>query len=216
MKTCLVHTCYEPQIGEKYDKKKCRCRKLISQDSNPNDATEPSAAKMLQYGFAMPHLPERVETGRTREEVCAFCMGDKIFMRSCQNCAQVEDETGKMRGSGKVITPMYKIEYSGNIVLTQEASVNALGEFEIKTSRQQKTTRVDGLTRVDIENSLWGAEHVKQLAIDKIRVWGEMAQDVIRQLTVPQPFDEKDDPWRGRALLYSPVADERTSVGTNR
>lgn len=203
MKTCLVHTCYDPQLGEQYDKKKCKCRKMIRQSPNESDKNEPCAEVLLRHGWAVPHMPERFETGRTQTRQCEFCLGDKIMARSCDNCGK----------AGTITNPIYTFKYAGNIVLTQEASVNAAGEVEISTSRQQKTTRVDGLTRADVERALGCNGAAAQVeAQQKIETWGVSAMQVIAELMVPF----RPCPFEGRVILYSPAADERTSKGIDK
>jgi hypothetical protein len=153
---------------------------------------------MLDLGFAAPHLPEKIDTGRVAEHICTFCVGDKLMKRSCNNCVQAYDEKLKrLCGTGVVKTPVYKFEYSGNIVLVTEASVNAKGELEFRPSSQKKTTRIDGITRADIERAYI---YKKEADILKINEWGESAKAVIAELMVPF----REDPFEGRCLFYSP------------
>lgn len=122
-------------------------------------------------------------------------MGDKVWSRSCQFCGK----------KGIIATPTYRVEYSGDIVLG-----NLPDEYgQVTLSKQAKTTRVDCLTKADMERAYIDG---REDAIAKINEFGAHNVEVLEALMTPF----RDDPFEGRPLFYSPAADERTSVGINR
>jgi hypothetical protein len=76
------------------------------------------------------------------------------------------------------------------------------------TNRASKTPRVMTVEKANIERAYIDGQESE---IERIEVWGELAQEVWTALIVPY----RPDPFYGRTLLFSST-ENRTSVGIDR
>jgi hypothetical protein len=79
----------------------------------------------------------------------------------------------------------------------------------IKASYAAKTPRVMTLERANLERAYVDG---RQDEIDRIEIWGELAREVIADLTT-EYWPELDDPFKGRAVLPLIGFDQRSQPG---
>ena len=128
MRPILLHICYQPPYTA-FNRELCRCRKRLHAEQ---------AQFLVDHSFAYFHNPT-VTLVETVGDVCPVCDNDPTWIRSCEFC--------KRTGFEQLI--VRKVEpTSGDVVL-----VNLPEEYGGVRSKQIKTTRIDGITRTDIERA---------------------------------------------------------------
>lgn len=94
---------------------------------------------------------------------------------------------------------------SWNLVWGREAEKNE--DQETRGSYAKQTPRVQTIEKAHMERAYLDG---KKADIDRINVWGELAQEVLASLIITE-FG--DDPFEGRAVLYLIGFDQRASAG---